>query len=275
MKNEYRYTWIDQISNESLRQADIVSFGSESCLFPVFYIDGCWTLFLSLLKKSERLKIVTPRISQIDLRKTIELLERIFALNIPIDIVINDWGLLKYCFIRNNVFKIHIGRQLSRSLIDCPWHEEILENEKSSVQGIMKEHPFNSMRLIRIFEEMGVVGIELNSLEEGMNLHFLLESNMELSIHEKNYLITCGRTCLAQKILQGIPCYELCDKQYELELAGKWLNVFQNQNEVNDYEKAMLNGLSVSGKKVMLPQKLSFEEMCAYGVNVIINSKAK
>ncbi|MBS5842950.1 MAG: hypothetical protein KIC77_05650 [Clostridiales bacterium] len=274
MKTEFRYTWIDQISNEFLK-ADILSFGSESCIIPVLHIARYWSLFLSLLGKYERLKIVTPRIAQNELRETMDLLKRIFDLNIPIDIVVNDWGLLKYCSVKKNVFNIHIGRQLSRSLVDCPWHEEILKNEKINVQEIMREHPFNSTKMIKTLKEMGVVGIELNSLERGMNLQFLLKSNLEVSIHEKNYLITCGRTCLAQKILQGIPCYELCDKQYELELAGKWFNVFQNQNEVNDYERAMLNGLSVSGKKVTLPQKLSLEEMCVCGVNVIIASKVK
>lgn len=275
MKNEYRYTWIDQISNRSMGEADIVSFGSEGCLVPVLHIDRCWPLFLTLLEKKERLKIVTPRISQNELRNVIDLLDRIFALNIPLDIVINDWGILKYCSIRKSVFKIHIGRQLSRSLVDCPWHDEILRNEKIGVQEIMKEHPFNSTRWIKTFEEIGVVGIELNSLERGMNLNFLFGSNMEVSIHEKNYLVTCGRTCLAQKMVQNVPCHELCDKQYELVLAGKWCNVFQSQDEVSEYEKGLLNGLSVSGKKVLLPQKLSFEEICACGVNVMINSQNK
>lgn len=273
MKNEYRYTWIDQIPDDGVKEADILSFGSESCIIPVLHIERCWSLFLSLIEKEKCLKIITPRIAQSEIKEIIDLIDRIFDLDISIDIVINDLGLLKYCSTRNNVFNIHIGRQLSRSLVDCPWHEEILKNEEIDVQEIMRGHPFNSENLIRILKGRGVRGIELNSLEGGMNLQSLRECDMELSIHEKNYLITCGRTCLAKRILQGVSCYELCDKQFELTLTGKWLSVFQNQNEVSDYERKILDGLSMRGKEVILPQTLSLSEMCSCGVDVIILSK--
>lgn len=267
---EQRLIWVDQVSIRHSHDADIISFGSESCAIPFLDINNHWEDFLRLLDLGIRLKIVTPRISQNELSDTINLLCKIITLRRPIDIVLNDWGILQFCLKNKDYFNIHVGRQLCRSLLDCPWHAEILNNESTEVGEIIASHPFNNIRKIQELHIQGVKGVELNALFQSFNFHSIIDLNLEIAVQCESFLLTCGRTCLSKRIIPDRACRDICEESFQLEPTGKWHNYFENRESFNEYEKSMLSGLAISGKKATLPQKVNMEDMLACGVNVFI-----
>jgi hypothetical protein len=267
---EQRLTWVDQVVTNRSRNADIISFGSESCVIPFLDINNHWEVFLSLIDLGIRLKLVTPRISQSELPDTIHLLHKIIALRRPIDIVLNDWGIMQFCFQNKDRFNIHVGRQLCRSLLDCPWHREILDNESSDVGEIIASHPFSNMGKIKSLHIQGVKGLELNALSRSFNLQTVIDLDLEIAVQYETYLLTCGRTCLTKRIVPDRECRNLCEGIFQLEPSGKWLNYFENRDAFNGYEKTMLSGLAVNGKKVTLPQKANIDDMLSCSANVVI-----
>ena len=248
MKIEERRTWMNGF--DTFTDADIISFGSESCVVPVLDIYNHWDLFLKILKLDIRIKIVTPRVSQSEIADVINLLNKIVTLRRKIDLVVNDWGLFYYSYHNKNCFNIHIGRQLCRSLIDCPWHQEIMDNEVPSTQRIIKTYPFNGNNAA----DAGIFGVELNKVSNDIIFdHF--DEKIEIAIHEDDYILTCGRTCLIKKIYPRKSCYDICDHKVHIDPVGKWLNYFDRNVPMTNYEKALLSNIALNGKKIVKPQE--------------------
>ncbi|MCL2050374.1 MAG: hypothetical protein FWG91_01385 [Lachnospiraceae bacterium] len=270
---EHRIIWIDKITKKHLSEADIISIGSESCVIPLTNIDSNWDFFMALSGMGKRLKIVTPRISQCDLKKTIKLIEKIISLRKAIEIVANDWGILYYCIEHKDLIGLHIGRQLCRSLFDCPWYQEILENESEDMANIISSHPYCSNEKIRTLYKMGIKGIEINAISQRFDFEPLRNNNIEVAIHYDDYLLSCGRECLAKKIIPDKNCKEICEDNFALYPSGKWLDYFDTKKPFNNYEKSMLAGLSLSGKKVILPQKIDIKTISFSETDTIIKTQ--
>jgi len=273
--NEQRLLWVDQVANHRSHDANIISFGSESCAIPFLDINNHWDVFLNLFDLGVRLKVVTPRISQNELAETINLLSKIINLQREIDIVINDWGLLQFCLKNKDHLNVHIGRQLCRSLLDCPWHQEILDNESTEVGAIISSHPYSSVEKIKALCIQGVKGLELNALFRGFDFQPILDFHLEIAVHLENYLLTCGRTCLSKRIITDKACFDICEEIFQLEPSGKWLNYFENREAFSGYEKSMLSGLAINGKKATLPQKVNIDDILSSGINVVITTQTK
>lgn len=245
---EERKTWIHDWKLIDTT-ADIISFGSESCTIPVLEINNSWNMFLQIIGSDKRVKIVTPRISQSDISSMLNLLNKIITLRRKLDIVINDWGIFYFCLRNIEHFNIHLGRQLSRSLLDCPWHNEILNNEKKITQEILTKHLFD----VDTLKENGVSGIELNRLLP--EIYYDSFNGLEISVHQNEYLLTCGKICLSKRIYPKKDCHELCNRRITIEPVGKWFGFFNNRVPFSDYEKSLLEGMNLTGKKVVMPQK--------------------
>lgn len=267
---EQRLIWVDQVEDRHSFDVDIISFGSESCVTPFLDINNYWDAFLGLLDQGIRLKVVTPRIAQNELSDTINLLQKIMTLRRQIDIVVNDWGILQLCLEHNDYINVHIGRQLCRSLFDCPWHQEILDNENAEAGEIIASHPYSDMGKIKSLHTQGVKGLELNALSRSFDLNPIADLNLEIAVHYETYLLSCGRTCLSKRIVPKKDCHDICQENFLLEPVGKWLNYFENREPFNNYEKSMLTGLAINGKKVTLPQKAGIDDMLTCGANVLI-----
>lgn len=246
MKIEERVTWLNKI--DMLSHADIISIGSEGCVVPVLDINNHWDLFLKILGLDNRVKIVTPRVSQSEISDVINLLDKIIALRRRLDVVVNDWGVFHYLYSKD-CFNIHIGRQLCRSLSDCPWHEEILNNEETSTQKIIKPFSINRRNLI----DAGIFGIELNGIPSDMVFEGL-DKKIEIAIHEDDYILSCGRTCLIKKIYPFNNCYDICDKKVPITPTGKWMSYFESNVPMSSYEAELLSNVSLNGKKVVRSQ---------------------
>lgn len=269
---EQRLMWIDKIENHLSSDADIISFGSESCITPFLDINDHWIAFIGLFDIGKRVKIVTPRITQNELTDTVNLLRKIITLHRTVDIVVNDWGLLQFCSEYSDYLNIHIGRQLCRSLLDCPWYQEILENESIDVRDIIASHPYKNIERIKMLQVRGMKGLELNALFQSFDFQPIIDLNIEIAAHCDTYLLTCGPTCLVKRIIPNKACQVICEENFQLKPSGKWLNYFENQEPFSDYEKSMINGLSLSGKKVTLPQKVGIDGILSCGVNVLITT---
>lgn len=266
---EQRINWlnIDDVS----RDIDIISIGNESCISPFYFIEKNWKEFLELTQYNLRIKIVLPRVSQKDLSSTINLLKKIGSLQRNIEFVLNDWGIVFLCVKHLQKIRIHIGRQLCRSLLDCPWKNEILNNESPTMQSTISSHPYDDLQRLDKLKAQGVYGIEFNSMPQINEYHTFAKAQIETAINCDSYLLTCGRTCLVKRIVEE-ECLNICDMQFHIIPSGKWIGYFDNQKPFDEYEKSMLNGMSVYGKSVLLPQRNEIKDIILSGVNVIITS---
>lgn len=271
MKLEYRFNWVDDWNPETCKTSDILSIGSESCPIPLFQ-ENLVDAITAIIRKGIPIKLVTPRVTQKDIQKVLSVLLEIKKRGLSIDIVINDWGLFFYCSQWRESFRMHIGRQLCRSLLDCPWHEEIVQNEKESVRQIISEHPYTDSERLDFLRQKGVVGVELNAVDRGaLTTERIKAAGLQLAFHCEEYLLSCGAVCLAKRLEPDIPCKELCKKKYKAQPHSKWLNSFDSQIPFTDYEISLLEGLQIRGNTVTLPQKRPLQPLD--GVDTLITTR--
>ena len=268
MKIEYRVTWIDTLGSKQIPPVDIISIGSESCLFPLL-TQNLIKAMADIKSKGVTLKLVTPRVRQHNIHRVIDLLQSIQREGIPLEIVVNDWGLFYYCSQITNIFHIHIGRQLCRSLLDCPWNKEILSNETEFVGQAISGHPYSDQDRWEYLSHSGVIGIEINAAGSDIQAFKRLEKHgLHVALHDNEYLLSCGSVCLAKRLEPSMPCQELCGKRFLAEPLGKWHNSFDNKVHFTPYEQSLLQGMQIQGKKVLLPQKVSPETL--YYIDTLI-----
>lgn len=261
MKLEYRIAWVDDINPAVYPNMDILGIGSESCPVPLFQQELPEKI-AETIRQGMPVKLVTPRIAQKDINKMAGLLQAIQKKGHPIDIVINDWGLFYYCSKRKDLFHMHIGRQLCRSLLDCPWNEEIGHNETESVKGIIAGHPYADRGRLDYLLENGVVGVELNTVDERLPAADKMRAaGLQTALHEENILLSCGAVCLAKRLDPDLPCKVLCKKRYQAHPESKWLDSLHNKVPFSAHESALLKGLQIQGNTVTLPQKGPLPEL--------------
>lgn len=257
MRIEYRIPWIANLYAESVTSVDIISFGSESCLVPLLTQDIS-NVLVDIQNKNITVKLVTPRIPQHEMHRLLKLLRTIQNRGVPVDIVVNDWGLFYYCSQFPEIFHMHIGRQLCRSLLDCPWNNEILSNESEAVAQVICGHPYTAKDRSEHLLHKGVIGIEVNAATNDIRAFDDLRTHgLQVALHYDEYLLSCGAVCLARRLEPDMPCMRLCEKRFDAVPLGKWLNSFDNKVPFSTDEQLLLQGMQISGKKVLLPQKAS------------------
>lgn len=253
---EQRLRWFDQVFHDIYERADIISFGSEGCPGGLPDRDS-YDAITELLDRYHILpKLVTPRVSQYELPKVLQLLEHICMKNIPLEIVVNDWGILFYCLKKRDIFKIHLGRQLCRSLVDSPWADYIRRKEKDEVREWMKGHPYDDSVKLDLLKEWGIKGLELNSWDGlAASIENLLAAGLTIALEPESYLLTVGRVCLAKRICREQPCSGLCGLAFAIEPEKKWLGPLKNQVDLEEIEQKALRGMMVTGNRVLMEHK--------------------
>lgn len=253
---EHRLRWFDHIYTNTYEWADIISFGSESCPRALPDTESYDYLIELLCRKHILPKLVTPRVSQSELPDVIHLLDYIVDRNIPLDIVVNDWGILFYCLKRKDVFQVHIGRQLCRSLFDSPWAKYILHNENQDVVKFLKAHPYDDYTKLELIREWGIKGVEINSFQEiSHSIQSLISFGLEVAIDVESSLLTAGKKCLARRICSAGDCSQICSQVYSIEPKKKWQGFFDNKENYKAIEKEALDGMMISGNRVLLKHK--------------------
>jgi hypothetical protein len=264
---------LDQNSDEFIEEAAIISFGSESCTRALPNLVDFDKAIDKIRRSGKAPKLVTPRVSQRDLESITLLLDHIVEKKMPIDIVINDWGILFYCLRHKDIFRSYLGRQLCRSLVDSPWVDNILRNEDPQIHELLEKHPFDDSNKLKLFKDWELKGIELNQvhgIEQSIfNIH---SAGIKIFIHKDNYLLTAGKVCLAKKICGNKECKYICNIEFELEPTGKWLNFFKNQAEFSINEKEALSGMKVVGNKILMPYKVHPLDIISLNTGIIFTT---
>lgn len=267
---EQRMVWLDL--NDVSTDADILSFGDEGCITPFLDVANHWYDFLKVLEKGVRIKMILPRVSQKELSPVINLLQKILALKRNIEFVLNDWGVLFFLSKIDTSVIIHLGRQICRTLLDCPWHDEVLMNETSTIKKIISSHPYEDKERLMLLKKNCVHGLEINAFQEEYSFEIFSNENIETAVNSDSYLLTCGNTCLIKRAFPDMSCPEVCGEKVDITMSGKWLSFFEHSMPLTKYERALLSGMSVIGKKVLLPQKMNVEQLISCGADVIITS---
>lgn len=238
MKNEIRSFDLDKLAEIS-SQYTTVRFGTEGCVNK--FCKSMEELLTTDLKLKD-IHIVTPRIPDKYMEKTVRYIEEVKEKYGIESIVINDYGLLyKLKGIGMKFNEVIIGRTLIRSLAYVPWGNFIIRDENDSMkENLLMANIFHKSK-IEFFKEYDVTGVELCQsplLKE--TIEILHENNMKAYVYHNTVIATIGRTCpiVRMKKTTAVDCEHLCDTCYKVELDKVWgVNKFMYQDpsqEVRD-----------------------------------------
>lgn len=177
----------------------------------------------------------------------IELLSKIAN----IKVTFNDYGLLYRCkkLIESERITAVLGRLLTHSIIDCPWHGKLLRHEPPELAKAVTGQNFHHEAKISLISDMGVREIEVNALD---NSEICLDNwNIATAAYTDDILISVGRLCFAarwyDKILPECRTERLCERKIPVKLVrtwGKMKAMYNNPTEevMNDYENLYVRG---------------------------------
>lgn len=198
-------------------EVGIISFGSEGCINRLPTESELVKILTYCKERRISAKCVFPRLGVFDIPIAERLLDVLYQSNQSVQIVINDIGCLYYCKKFMDRITIFLGRQLSRSIVDCPWYRNVLLHESEEMKMNLMQLSFNFKEKQELLLEYGVKGLEINTVlgvEESAK--YLADFGFLLSIHVNDYLLTCGRNCLSKKIIGDVQQCDACLKTARL-----------------------------------------------------------
>lgn len=275
MINERRYYDYHSIFTEQKFDGiNIISVGSEMCIHLFPNSDSLKKILLICKEKGKIAKCVFPRIDAFSVSKMDEIMEILIDANQDIQVVINDWGCLQYSRDFSGKIEFYLGRQLTRSIVDCPWYESVIEGEDDDIKRDLLQIPFYFQEKLNMLHEYGISGFELNSIKDvEESISVLSRLGWKISVHLNEYLLTCGKNCISQRILKSECDCGLCMEKIYLNPIQKWKNLLDTKEQFTEYEKKLLFKMYARGKAVYLPQTLSEEKLlCNKDITNIIET---
>ena len=146
----------------------------------------------------------------------------------PIKVSFNDYGLLHKCkkIIEEHRIEAVLGRILTRSFIDCPWAEKLLQHEDKSVSEAILGFSFSHEQKMALIEEFHINELEIN-IPKIAHYEMVLP-DVNLTAYYSNSIISVGRVCFQARYLnypiENCVARRICDNPLEIELAKRWIN---------------------------------------------------
>jgi hypothetical protein len=259
MKKEWQ---VDIHGGEWPVDADGIVTGDEGCIHRA--LNPGWIRWVEQAEKRDYpVRYVTPPVPN---QYTEELFRYISNLAdiTRLKVTFNDYGMLYRCkeLIEKTKIVPVLGRVITHSITDCPWHEELLKHEAPglavAVTGSNLAHPSKW----EVFREFNILEIELNILhrEDLADLH---ENNLVLIGYNSNLLISVGRVCFSAR-WQGLKLPDCCNDErcrtkLALEIDKTWGKMKLMYEEPSEPVKFKYRDLFVRGNIVyqQLPERLN------------------
>ena len=259
------YKNIDKYLNIS---CNTISIGDEGCIWKLPCIDELKELSQKVLDKGYKLKIITPRIPQEHFNKVVDRIKSLNEITRNYTLVINDLGLLDYCY-DNNILpdKISMGRSISRSIEECPWYKEMVKNEKENLQLDLTSNSLVEEEKIELFSKYGVDEIESSLLP---NAHYAYEwlnrKGWKINGYIGNLTMAYSRNCQYAKYkkLATGKCIEECNEKIKIKMisASDGYKKFDAVNKYSDeqFEFFILGSILYRENRIDL-NKIDFQRV--------------
>ena len=116
-------------------------------------------------------------------------------------VTFNDWGLLYKCWplIEKQQIIPVLGRIITRSITDCPWHTKILEAEQRSKEMALSSFIHKSK--LGILEKYKIKEIEVNAIDPNA-LTFYHDHHINVTCYENSRILSVARVCFHAKFLR-------------------------------------------------------------------------
>lgn len=244
--------FIEKILNDSIGNTDLVVVGSEYCIYPCLRCEqdaASISRFLTPIVEESYMDSIYKKILKLCNNKNLK-------------VSFNDWGLLYKCkslINKGNVIPV-IGRILSRSILDCPWYENIFqsENDKKLLAGLNIDHEAK----LSFLKSIGVNEIEINfQISE-----FVKNVSKEILVttYLSNRLISVSRNCFSRDLFQdnSTKCDDMfCDNRIDFTLEKKLSRKKQLYEEATEVDKAYFDNMFIQGKAVYKKENLSLSDI--------------
>lgn len=258
MRIEKRVYELGQMNE--LTNVDGIVVGDEGCIYKV--LDCRVKEIINVAVKNEMdIRLLTPFVPN---KYVDTLFQRIseFAQLKKLKVVFNDYGMLHKCLdlIREGRIEPVLGRILTRSILDCPWSEDLLQNEEDSVAEGLLEFNFKHEEKWSVMEELQIREIELNvpAIQKEIDFHI---PNVKITLHMENAIVSVGRVCfVARHAKIALPqCIEsgVCDRKLYFELLYKWKKNTSSYLEPEVEQKEIFQNMFLKGNIVYrrIPEK--------------------
>lgn len=225
-------------------------FGNEFCERLIPSKDDLRYVLDFVLERKMDFTLVTPFVTNAGLAQLEPLMDFLSDQSIPIEIVINDWGVLRRVRQKFSSFNLALGRLLTKQKRG-PRILNLLDKIPFSAAQHFKESNIDSPHICKFLTDIGIRRVELDNLLQGI-------SRPEFSLTGSLYIpfayITTTRFCPVNSLSQNshrslrtiTPCKKQCQR-YAFRLSHKQMPVdlilkgntqfFKNDKYPEDLEK--------------------------------------
>lgn len=233
---------------------DYIVVGDEGCFYAAFN-NNIFEIVNMALLKNKKIRYITPILSTKQLnvmrKYLIDLSDQM-----QIKVVFNDTGLL-YSLknqIRDNKIIPVFGRILTKSIIDCPWHENIVFDENDDIKVALTGNTFCHFEKMKLLRTYNIKEIEVNL----NHVHFIRELKCYkylICARYDSFLISVGRCCYTaywhNLSINNCDIEPQCDNKIYIKLDKKWSKKAKMFDYPNEEDKKYFDHIFVQGTKVM------------------------
>lgn len=219
--------WQVKLIKQLPKNCNTVVLGDECCIHKALH-EKWFELLNEAVNKGKNVRFVTPMVPDKYCTNLYDYLQKMASVT-KLKVIFNDYGFLYMCrdLIMDNRIVPVIGRVLTRSILDCSWHNKLLEGEDEALIEILQKHSFLQSEKISLLKELGVEEIELNWMAY-KDVKYLKEQGLRCTCYLSNNILSMGRVCYSAK-WYGMTVPECvnddrCYNKLHIELEKTWGN---------------------------------------------------
>lgn len=249
---EIRVSSLISLSEMSGLYPNIISYGDEGCIKKFDKASTIIEYANQIQKSGIAFKLITPRLAEDDFGDFINLVDELAASINNFQITLNDFGALHYIKKYGDKVQRCLGRQLVRSLSDCPWCDEIIRNESDENKKLLRQVGFISDYKTMFFKEYNIKGIEINPYKYH-DISYKKQSDVIVMEHYGRTLLSIGRECpTANHYNESMEnCSRSCQKEITIRPTGVYKSPMENNVKCQDKFKNRIGILTIRGKRVL------------------------
>jgi hypothetical protein len=276
MKVDIRVSDLSRLDEVLRLPIDCVGIGSEGCPHKLPGIEAVREASKKVRAAGKSLRLITPKVPQIDFAEVIELLRQIIGEPLVDAFTFNDFGVLDTLRDELRPFSIDVGRELIFSHDVAPglW-------EDKHGDPMVFEFNVGFREKIEFMQSLGIGGVEMNYLPRALpgTLDFLKAHRFRRSVHLVYQMIAVSRSChVARNFhLDRNECAGRCDELLKLEV-NQMIHMHnqtsdQRYSEPDEFNRAL--PFYVQGNIVFIKQPvISLEPVFDLDIETVILNDA-
>lgn len=244
-----------------LEDYDTICLGHSGCIHKMAGLAEEHIQYI--LQQGKSAKIELPILFETHFERVMEKVQQFFHL--PLNIVVNDWGTLHYLVSQQNPphVSFSLGRQLVYSLMNCPWYEDILQNETNDIRKAYLQVNVDSDSILALLQQYGVKEIDLD-MGPGMqeSIQSLRKEGIAINAFLDYAMASMSRSCHTVRAYNESVgnCGYLCNEAIYIEPRQRWNRFEDTMIRIAKENRQKLGELIVYGNIVVQNKEWTGEE---------------